>query len=232
MNINDTIIREATTGKKLRDCSIQDLHVPLTKCAALAGAKEAIPDPQFKMFQTVLAVGYPQLTLNELSIAVTMNITRQLEKHVQCFGEFTHDYLCSILSQYKDFRGKVMVRYHQEVEDQRTALALPPKQVTEADWLSIIEADKKSMAAGKDTWTFGAVRVFRWLQETGRVNDDDYTDEQIKEMRRRARYEVMTRENISPRKVSTMSEAELRIFEQKCVCELQTMAYFQYLKKL
>lgn len=229
--INDKIIQAATTGKRLSQASLQELHVPLTRCAAIMGAKEAIADTQFQMFQQVLALGYPHITVDELTIACTMNLAQQFEKPVNCYGEFTPKTICDILAQYKDVRGKVMVRYQSDTENRTLLPQNAPKEVTDEDWLKIIEADKEHLKANRDHWTLGAVRVMRWLQATGRVKDSDFTDEQINQMRARAKENVMKRESITNRKLSDMVPADRRAFDQKCINELQTIAYYQYLTR-
>lgn len=177
-------------------------------------------------------MGYPHITVGELELACTMNVTRSLEKHVQCFGELTTDNLCAILSQYREFRGKVIVRHRQQVDDSKMLPENKPQEVSDEDWLRIIEADRQHLKANRDTWKLGAVRVMKWLMATGRIDDNTFTDDEINKMREIAKKEVMKRERYTERKVIEMVASDKRKFDQMCINELQTIAYYQYLTRL
>ena len=220
------------TSKTLSQAPITELYTALVKCAAKLGVPVAPTLEQIKIYQEVLAIGYPHITIGELDLACTMNVTRSLDKHIQCFGELTTDNLCAILSQYKEFRGKVIVRHRQELGSLRLLPEIKPQEVSTEDWLKIIEADKQHLKAHRDTWKLGAVRVMKWLMDSGRVNDDTFTDDQIAQMREIAKKEVMKRERITERKIVDMVASDQKKFEQMCVNELKTIAYYQYLNRV
>lgn len=231
-NYEELIIEKHKTSKVLSQTPITELYTALVGCAAKLGVPVAPTFEQTKIYQQVLSIGFPHITVAELEIACTMNVTRSLEKHVQCFGELTTDNLCAILSLYKDFRGKTIVRHRTSIDSSNLLPQNKPQEVSESDWLAIIEKDREHLKAGRDTWKLGAVRVMKWLMATGRVDDNTFTDAQINQMRTIAKEEVMKRERISQRKVVEMVKTDRDKFDQMCINELQTIAYYQYLTRL
>ena len=230
MTAPDQRMFAASRGTKLRDADPRAFHQCITRSAVLIGQNCPAPEAVVLM-HSALSEQLPWATMEDIELAVRMNVARALPEHVKPFGEFSTAYVCEVLALYYPVRGKAVDKY-QRMEEREERAALPAHELTDAEWDDLIRRDLAFYRAGKSFWAFSASRMVRWLYETGKINDDDYTADEWRRMKQKARAMAMDKLKVGPKAVERMEGNQRERFDQECLIELRAVLYGKYLESL
>jgi len=136
-----------------------------------------------------------------------------------------------VLGSYHEIRSKTMVRYRQAEANLRPKLEAPSTELTEDQWMAMIERDKQNIARPV-FWLTTAPMFVDWLFNTGRLTDDFLTDREWREYTKRARANVMNDKNLNARRIEAMSPFEKGQYDIACVQERKRLIYSKYLSEL
>ena len=216
----------ASKGLKLQEATSQQVTELFSMLAVITGHNTPSAEAMMLIRNLVVEM-MPGVTVEDIALAVKMNITKQLPDHVTAYGELSGAYICEVLTLYMPLRGKARLKY-QEIEQRPE---LPERQITDTDWLDMHERDLLWYQNGKVNWEYCAARMVRWLYETERMKDDDFTADEWKRIRMEARQRVMDRQRIGHRAIEAMPAAARERFDQDCLVEVRTVVYGEYLKR-
>lgn len=216
----------ASKGMRLQEATSQQVTELFSALAVLTGHNTPSAEAMM-LIRNLIVEMIPAATVEDIALAVKMNITKQLPDYVTAYGELSGAYIGEVLTLYMPLRGKARLKY-QEIERRPE---LSQKQMTDLDWLDMHERDLQWYISGNQNWEICAARMVRWLYETERMKDDDFTIDEWKRMRIEARQRVMDRQRIGLRAIEAMPAAARERFDQDCLVEVRTVVYGEYLKR-
>jgi hypothetical protein len=222
-------IYAASKGKRVSDASIQEIAQMLLRCTTFMGIPPTRPEST-SIIHSFLTQQVSWATLQDIELAVSLNATMQLPVKTEHYGELSGAFLGSLLAVYQPIRGKAVSEYSRIEESASERLKLKEREITDSDWIQMLERDQAHYSAGREHWTIGAARMVRWLYETERLKDDDFSAQEWKEMKWEASKAVMTRKQIGPKALESMASAAREAFDQDCLVELRAVVYGRYKK--
>ena len=225
-------IIKAQESEKISKCTLPEFAQSIVKICALNGV--AMVDIQFiQIMHQILSNAFPSVTLDDLMIAIEMNITNQFDKKINHFQTIDASYISDVLSLYLMHKGKAIIEYRNlELKWKE----LNPPEPTDAekeikvDWMKLIQEHIEQWKKGKDTSAMlCSYRIVEWMHSTGLISDDMYSKEEWKAFRIQARKIVMREQDITPTKISKFSERQEENFAHSITCELRRIIYTKYL---
>jgi hypothetical protein len=199
----------------------------IARCAIMLG----LPTPSAHaamLMQSTIADHFIWATVDDIEMAVKLNLTRSLDTFTQPYGEMSTAYISDVLRAYQPHRAKARAEYRR-MDEMKTVKELAPRVLTDEDWLALVEVDRAHINAGRDVWKIYAARMVKWLADTGRVTDDFVSDVKWREINARARASVMNKKNLSLGMIMRMPHHERARFDEECLAEKHMIVYGIYL---
>jgi hypothetical protein len=228
MNAHLQRIYAATKGTLIALAADEQFAQMITRCAVLIG--QPVPRPEsMLLMHGVLTDHFMWATIEDVELAIKLNFTRSLPSHAEAYGEFSSAYLSNILRTYEPERGKAIAMYRKQEERKE----LPPRQITDEEWMGMVADHHAWMMAGNDNWKMIAARMVTFLWDSGRCNDNTFRPEEWKHIRAAARKNVMERQSINGEKaVERMNATQRERFDGDCLMELRAVVYGLYLRNI
>ena len=227
-------IIEAQQSEKISKCGLPEFTQSIVKICALNGVA-MVDIPFIQIMHQILSNAFQSVTLQDLMIAVEMNITNQFDKKINHFQTIDASYISDILSLYLIHKGKAIIEYRNLEAKWKE---LNPPEPTDAekeikvDWMKMIHEHIEQWKEGKKTSAMlCSYRIIEWMHSSGIITDDMYSPEQWKSMQKSARMIVMREKNYTPTKISKFSERQMELFAHDITCELRRMLYTKYLNQ-
>lgn len=177
------------------------------KLCALYGLQ--LPEAQLlQLLKDFIDKHYSWCTFEHWNIAFELNASNQLEKKVEPFGALTITFIGDVLTLYKPFRDKANLEWKREINESQKQLQASPV-VHEEDWLNSLREDIDSFKQKKFTIIDmrGSI-MLEWLETSGRITHDYFTDEEYKLAKRNAKQIVFSDLQISQAKFDRMVEGK------------------------
>lgn len=190
--------------------SKHDLPTFVKLCAKLC-AMYGLQLPEAQLLQLLkdfIDKHYAWCTFEHWNIAFELNASNQLEKKVEPFGALTVTFLGDVLTLYKPLRDKANLEWQREINEQKKQLQ-PTPVVSEEDWLQSLSEDIDSFKQKKFTIIDmrGSI-MLEWLETSGRIAHDFFTDEEYKLAKRNAKQIVFADLQMSQAKFDRMVEGK------------------------
>lgn len=225
-------IIEAQQSEKISKCTLPEFAQSIVKICALNGV--TMVDIQFiQIMHQILSNAFPSVTLDDLMIAIEMNITNQFDKKINHFQTIDASYISDVLTLYLIHKGKAIIEYRNL---QLKWKELNPPEPTDAemeikvDWMKMIHEHIEQWKQGKKTSAMlCSYRIVEWMHSNGIITDDMYSGEEWKQLRIQARKIIMQEQDITPTKISKFSERQQDLFAHSVTCELRRIIYTKYL---
>jgi hypothetical protein len=214
----------ASKGSLISLCNPLDFAQMITRCAVMVGQNPPTSEALVLMIGT-LSDQYIWATIEDVELAMKMNIANQLSVNVKPYGEFSTAYVADILNAYQPLRGKAIAKYREINERIDTSRQLAPPVVTDDQWREMMVEDVKRKRAGTSMWRYCASRMVKWLEDTGQLTDATFSNDEWRTFNVSARAVVMQRRKIGPNAVERMSGTERARFDQECLDEKKALVY-------
>ena len=218
----------ASKGTPVCMSSPTDFYFLISRVCALNGISKPSEEAT-ALLHGFITDHYMWATCEDIELATAMNAASQLGDKSIPYGELSASFIGDLLNAYTPIRGKAVLHYRQLEERVDTSHQLAPVAMSDDMWREMMMKDKEWLKAGKDTWRIGAVRMVRYLDERGIINDNTFTDEEWKQFNTRAKINTMEKRRIGPGAVSRMESHERARFDQECLDEKKTLVYRDWL---
>lgn len=227
-------IIKAQESEKISKCGLPEFAQCIVKICALNGV--TMVDIQFiQIMHQILSNAFPSVTLEDLMIAIEMNITNQFDKKVNHFQTIDASYISDVLSLYLTHKAKAIIEYRNlelKWKEQNPPEPTDAENEIKVDWMKLIHEHIEQWKKGKKTSAMlCSYRIVEWMHSTGLITDDMYSKEEWKSFRNQARRIVMQEQDITPTKISKFSERQQENFAHSITCELRRIIYTKYLNQ-
>lgn len=226
LTLTEQRIFAASKGTPVALANELEFFTTINKAAVMFGVNPP-SNESILLMHGVLTDQLMWVTLEDIELAVRMAVAGNFG-HQPTYGELSTSFLCHILGLYDTLRGPAKIKYREIEERENNAKQLPSKSLNDRDYIEILERDIQSCAKGKAQWVLAGTMMVPWLYQTERIRDEDFTDSQWRDMKRKARANVMDRKQIGENAVRRMSEETAKKFEQECLLELRRVVYENY----
>jgi hypothetical protein len=227
MNAHLQRIYAASNGTHVAMSTSDQFADMIARCAILTGLPVPRAEAIFLM-HGIITDHFMWATVEDIELAVKLNITRSFHTFTEAYGELSGAYLSNILRCYETERGKAIQLYRKQEERKE----LPPREITDAEWMAMVSDHHAWMMAGNDNWKMIAARMVTFLWESGRCNDNTFRPEEWKHIRAAARKNIMERQKIGEKAVERMNVTQRERFDGDCLMELRAVVYGLYLRNI
>jgi hypothetical protein len=230
--MTDQRIYAASLSMKIVDAQPMDFFSCITQTAVAVGQNPPAPEAMLIIRQTI-ADTLPWVTIMDITIALQMNLARQLPEFVKPYGELSAAYLMEILTQYQPIRGRICLKYR-EMQAKENQRELAPREITDEDWMNIVRKDAEWKRQGMYHWKYMAGRMCQWLWDNGHINDDSFTRDEWRAFNAEARARVMQSHfpPLTIGMVDRMQPHQRDKFDMQCLDEKKMLVYGRYLDAL
>ncbi len=247
LNAKELKVIEATKGTTVHMATNTEFGNLLAKCSMIVGASQEIKAQQVVVIKQVVTEQFPWCTMSEIERACSLNVGRDLcaesEKvaksenqpvdHITIFGELTCDSICAMLKRYQVVRNAAKIKFQALENMGRPQLTSGTVQIiTDEMWLDVFKTDVERYKAGKSYWDCIAGRMVQWLEETGRLTVDTFTESEWAQINDLAERNVLNEKQISRTQFNRMEDYQKKAFGTLGNVEKRNVLYEFYIKKV
>ncbi len=166
---------------------------------------------------------HPYMTIGEYALAFEMNAAGVEFTRVENYGMVTIQFQSDVLKNYTNVRNKMNI----ELEKKKTKMETPIDQYNEPiDWKAMFTTDIARWKNNqREAVMILAPNFIAKFYELEAVNDDCWTDEQWKQWKFAARFQVIEEMQLTKTRLERMNKDEKLSFNQSVQKELMRRLY-------
>jgi hypothetical protein len=220
---NERAYLEAKEQARLCDITMQMFKSLIARTIVISGIKQLPSSEEVQMLFSNAIHYHPYMTIGEYALAFEMNAAGVEFQRVENFGMVTIAFQSDVLKNYTTVRNKMNI----ELEKKKTKIETPLPEYTEKiDWKEMFLTDVQRWKNNERTAVMIlAPNFIAKFYELEAINDDCWTDDQWKQWKFAARFQVIEEMNISKTKLERMNKDQKKSFTQSVQKELMRRLY-------
>jgi len=220
---NERAYLEAKEQVRICDITMQMFKSLLARTIVISGIKQLPSVEEVQMLFTNAIHYHPYTTIGEYALAFEMNAAGVEFTRVENYGMVTIQFQSDVLKNYTNVRNKMNI----ELEKKKTKMETPIDQYNEPiDWKAMFTTDIARWKNNqREAVMILAPNFIAKFYELEAVNDDCWTDEQWKQWKFAARFQVIEEMQLTKTRLERMNKDEKLSFNQSVQKELMRKLY-------
>jgi hypothetical protein len=220
---NERAYLEAKEQVRICDITMQMFKSLLARTIVISGIKQLPSVEEVQMLFTNAIHYHPYMTIGEYALAFEMNAAGVEFTRVENYGMVTIQFQSDVLKNYTNVRNKMNI----ELEKKKTKMETPIDQYNEPiDWKAMFTTDIARWKNNqREAVMILAPNFIAKFYELEAVNDDCWTDEQWKQWKFAARFQVIEEMQLTKTRLERMNKDEKFSFNQSVQKELMRRLY-------
>jgi len=220
---NERAYLEAKEQARICDITMQMFKSLIARTIVISGIKQLPSVEEVAMLFTNAIHYYPYMTIGEYALAFEMNAAGVEFTRVENYGMVTIQFQSDVLKNYTNVRNKMNI----ELEKKKTKMETPINQYNEPiDWKAMFTTDIERWKNNqREAVMILAPNFIAKFYELEAVNDDCWTDEQWKQWKFAARFQVIEEMQLTKTRLERMNKDEKFSFNQSVQKELMRRLY-------
>lgn len=220
---NERAYLEAKEQVRICDITMQMFKSLLARTIVISGIKQLPSVEEVQMLFTNAIHYHPYMTIGEYALAFEMNAAGVEFTRVENYGMVTIQFQSDVLKNYTNVRNKMNI----ELEKKKTKMETPMDQYNEPiDWKAMFTTDIERWKNNqREAVMILAPNFIAKFYELEAVNDDCWTDEQWKQWKFAARFQVIEEMQLTKTRLDRMNKDEKFSFNQSVQKELMRRLY-------
>jgi hypothetical protein len=220
---NERAYLEAKEQVRICDITMQMFKSLLARTIVISGIKQLPSVEEVQMLFTNAIHYHPYMTIGEYALAFEMNAAGVEFTRVENYGMVTIQFQSDVLKNYTNVRNKMNI----ELEKKKTKMETPIDQYNEPiDWKAMFTTDIARWKNNqREAVMILAPNFIAKFYELEAVNDDCWTDEQWKQWKFAARFQVIEDLHLTKTRLERMNKDEKLSFNQSVQKELMRKLY-------
>jgi hypothetical protein len=220
---NERAYLEAKEQVRICDITMQMFKSLLARTIVISGIKQLPSVEEVQMLFTNAIHYHPYMTIGEYALAFEMNAAGVEFTRVENYGMVTIQFQSDVLKNYTNVRNKMNI----ELEKKKTKMETPIDQYNEPiDWKAMFTTDIARWKNNqREAVMILAPNFIAKFYELEAVNDDCWTDDQWKQWKFAARFQVIEDLHLTKTRLERMNKDEKFSFNQSVQKELMRKLY-------
>jgi hypothetical protein len=220
---NERAYLEAKEQVRICDITMQMFKSLIARTIVISGIKQLPSVEEVQMLFTNAIHYHPYMTIGEYALAFEMNAAGVEFTRVENYGMVTIQFQSDVLKNYTNVRNKMNI----ELEKKKTKMETPIDQYNEPiDWKAMFTTDIERWKNNqREAVMILAPNFIAKFYELEAVNDDCWTDEQWKQWKFAARFQVIEEMQLTKTRLERMNKDEKFSFNQSVQKELMRRLY-------
>jgi len=220
---NERAYLEAKEQARLCDITLSIFKTLIARTIVITGIKQLPSSEETQMLFTNAIHYHPYMTIGEYALAFEMNANGVEFTRVEHFGMITIQFQSDVLKNYCNVRNQLNIA----LEKKKTKMETPIAEYHEPiDWKQMFTTDIERWKNNQRTAVMIlAPNFISKFYQIEAINDDCWTDDQWKQMKFGARYQVIEEMNLSKTKIQRLTPDQKKSFNQSVQKELMRKLY-------
>lgn len=220
---NERAYLAAKDQMRICDITMQMFKSLLARTIVISGIKQLPSVEEVQMLFTNAIHYHAYMTIGEYALAFEMNAAGVEFTRVDNFGMVTIQFQSDVLKNYTNVRNKMNI----DLEKKKTKIETPIDQYNEPiDWKAMFTTDIERWKNNeRNAVMILAPNFIAKFYELEAVNDDCWTDEQWKQWKFAARFQVIEEMQLTKTRLERMNKDEKLSFNQSVQKELMRRLY-------
>lgn len=220
---NERAYLEAKEQARICDITMQMFKSLIARTIVISGIKQLPSSEEVQMLFTNAIHYHPYMSIGEYALAFEMNAAGVEFQRVENFGMVTIAFQSDVLKNYTTVRNKMNI----ELEKKKTKIETPLPEYTEKiDWKEMFITDIERWKNNERTAVMIlAPNFISKFYELEAINDECWTDDQWKQWKFAARFQVIEEMQLTKTRLDRMNKQEKQSFNQSVQKELMRRLY-------
>ena len=214
---------EAKEQARICDITMQMFKSLIARTIVISGIKQLPSVEEVQMLFTNAIHYHPYMTIGEYALAFEMNAAGVEFTRVENFGMITIAFQSDVLKNYTNVRNKMNI----DLEKKKTKMETPVQQYNEPiDWKEMFQTDIARWKNNeRNAVMILAPNFIAKFYELELINDDCWTDDQWKQWKFAARFQVIEEKKLTKTRIERMNKEEKHSFNLSVQNELMRRLY-------
>jgi hypothetical protein len=220
---NERAYLEAKEQARICDITMQMFKSLIARTIVISGIKQLPSSEEVQMLFSNAIHYHPYMTIGEYALAFEMNAAGVEFQRVENFGMVTIAFQSDVLKNYTTVRNKMNI----ELEKKKTKIETPLPEYTEKiDWKEMFLTDVQRWKNNERTAVMIlAPNFIAKFYELEAINDECWTDDQWKQWKFAARFQVIEEMQLTKTRLERMNKEEKQSFNLSVQKELMRKLY-------
>jgi len=220
---NERAYLEAKEQVRLCDITLQMFKSLIARTVVISGIKQLPSSEETQMLFTNVIHYYAYTTIGEYALAFEMNAAGVEFPRVENYGMITIQFQSDVLKNYTNVRNQMNIA----LEKKKTKMETPIAEYNEPiNWKEMFTTDIQRWKDNQRTTVMIlAPNFIAKFYELEAINDDCWTDEQWKQWKFAARFQVIEDLHLTKTRLERMNKDEKLSFNQSVQKELMRKLY-------
>ena len=220
---NERAYLEAKEQVRICDITMQMFKSLLARTIVISGIKQLPSVEEVQMLFTNAIHYHAYMTIGEYALAFEMNAAGVEFPRVDNFGMITIQFQSDVLKNYINVRNKMNI----ELEKKKTKMETPIAEYNEPiDWNEMFITDVQRWKNNERAAVMIlAPNFIAKFYELGAINDECWSDDQWKQWKFAARFQVIEEMKLTKTRLERMNKDEKLSFNQSVQKELMRKLY-------
>jgi hypothetical protein len=223
LTANERAYLEAKEQARICDITMQMFKSLIARTIVISGIKQLPSSEEVAMLFTNAIHYHPYMTIGEYALAFEMNAAGVEFPRVENYGMITIAFQSDVLKNYTNVRNQMNIA----LEKKKTKMETPVQQYHEPiDWKEMFTTDIARWKNNeRNAVMMLAPNFIAKFYELELINDDCWTDEQWKQWKFAARFQVIEEKKLTKTRIERMNKEERQSFNLSVQSELMRRLY-------
>jgi hypothetical protein len=223
LTANERAYLESKEQVRICDITLQMFKSLIARTIVISGIKQLPSSEEVQMLFTNAIHYHPYMTIGEYALAFEMNAAGVEFTRIEHFGMVTIAFQSDVLKNYSNVRNQMNIA----LEKKKTKMEIPLQEYhDQIDWKEMFQTDINRWKNNeRNAVMILAPNFIAKFYELEVINDDCWSDDQWKQWKFAARFQVIEEMQLTKTRLERMNKTDKLSFNQSVQKELMRRLY-------